>query len=91
MTTVGGAPEDDLFASGMQPGHLRIERDPTTDRHEVVPVPVALTLVDGQPLEVPVVLRTGTVLRAGDLEFSYVREQYADQGRPNGGRQAGEL
>lgn len=91
VTTVGGAPEDDLVVAGLQPGHLRIERDPTSDEYEVVPVPDALTTVGGRAVEAPVALRTGMVLRAGDLELTYAREEYADHGRPYGGRQGGEF
>lgn len=91
VTTVGGSPEDDLVVAGLRPGHLRIERDPQTDEYEVVPVPGALTTIGGRPVEAPVALRTGMVLRAGDLELTYAREEYADHGRPYGGRQGGEF
>ncbi|GGK60259.1 hypothetical protein [Ornithinimicrobium pekingense] len=91
VTTVGGAAEDDLTVPGLQPGHVRVERDASTDEYEVVPVPGALTLVGGRPVEEPVRLRTGLVVRAGELSLAYVRDEYADHGRPYGGRQGGEF
>lgn len=90
VTTVGGAPEDDLIVAGLRPGHLRIERNSSNDEYEVVPVPGALTTVGGRAVDAPVALRTGMVLRAGDWELTYAREEYADHGRPYGGRQGGE-
>lgn len=91
VTTVGGAPEDDLTVPGLHPGHVRIERDPQTDEYEVVPVPDATTTVAGREVVTPVQLRTGLVVGAGDLRLTYVRDEYADHGRPYGGRQGGEF
>ena len=48
-------------------------------------------LVGGRPVEEPVRLRTGLVVRAGELSLAYVRDEYADHGRPYGGRQGGEF
>lgn len=91
VTTVGGAAEDDLVVAGLHPGHVRIARDPATDEYEVCPVPGATTTVGGRPVDRPVPLRTGMVVRAGELELIYARAEYADHGRPYGGRQGGEF
>lgn len=90
-TTVGGAAEDDVQVQGLVPGHLRVERDPASDEYVVVPVPGATTLVSGRTVTEPVRLRTGTVVRAGELSLAYVRDEYADHGRPYGGREGGEF
>lgn len=91
VTTVGGAADDDLRVPGLLPGHVRIERDPATDEYEVVPVHDAVTLAAGQPVDAPVRLRTGLIVRAGELSLTYVRDEYADHGRPYGGREGGEF
>lgn len=90
-TTVGGGAGDDLRVPGLADGHVRIERNPETDEYEVVPVTGAVTTVGGRPVEAPVRLRTGLVVRAGGLELTYAREEYADHGRPYGGRVGGEF
>ncbi len=48
------------------------------------------TRVNGAPLDTAV-LRTGSGLRLGDWAMSFYREEYADHGRPYGGRIGGEL
>ncbi|AXH95523.1 FHA domain-containing protein [Ornithinimicrobium avium] len=90
-TTLGGAQTDDLTLPDLAPGHLRIERDPGDDEYRVVPVAGAAVLVSGRPVQTPTVLRTGTVLRVGEVVLTYVRDEYADHGRPYGGREGGEL
>lgn len=90
-TTVGGGAGDDLRVPGLRPGHLRVERNRETDEYEVVPVTDATTLVSGHPVTEPVRLRTGTVVRVGQLSLAYVRDEYADHGRPYGGREGGEF
>jgi hypothetical protein len=90
-TTVGGGAEDDLRVPGLRPGHLRVERDPASDEYEVVPVRGATTLVSGRVAEKRERLRTGTIVRVGELSLTYVRDEYADHGRPYGGREGGEF
>ena len=36
-------------------------------------------------------LRTGNLLELGNVRFSFFREEFADHGRPFGGRQGGEF
>jgi hypothetical protein len=91
VTTVGGASTDDLRLPGLEPGELRVEREPDTDEYQVVPVPNATTTVGGRPVDRPVRLRTGQTVAAGGRSFVYVREEYADHGRPYGGREGGEF
>lgn len=90
-TTMGGAETDDVTIPGLAPGHLRIERDAGDDEYRVVPVAGSTVLVSGRPVEGPVVLRTGAVLRVGEVTLSYARDEYADHGRPYGGREGGEF
>ena len=91
VTTVGGAAEDDLTVPGLRAGHVRIERDPQTDEYEVVPVAGATTTVSGEAVAESARLRTGLIVRAGEVSFTYVRDEYADHGRPYGGREGGEF
>jgi hypothetical protein len=91
VTTVGGASDDHLTLPGLRPGHVRVERDPTTDEYLVTPVEGTTTTVAGIPLERPVRLRTGAIIRTSELALTYVRDEYADHGRPYGGREGGEF
>lgn len=91
VTTIGSSPDDDLTIAGLQPGHVRVRRDPVTDEYEVVPVRGTDTTVSGVAVTAPVTLRTGATVRAGDLTLVYARDEYADHGRPYGGREGGEF
>ncbi|HSP60152.1 MAG TPA: FHA domain-containing protein [Ornithinimicrobium sp.] len=90
-TTVGGGPEDDLVLDGLAPGQLQVRRNPATDEYEVVPVPGAPVRVHGAEVDRPVPLRTGSVVSVGGWSSTYRREEYADHGRPYGGRAGGEF
>lgn len=45
----------------------------------------------GKPAPGPRVLRTGARIELGTWRLAYYREEFADHGRPHGGRQGGEL
>lgn len=90
-THIGSGDHDDLRLDGLRPGHVAIRRNPASDEYEAVPVPGSSTTVAGVEVTSPVILRTGAVVRAGDRSFTYVRDEYADHGRPHGGREGGEF
>ncbi len=86
-TTIGSDPSADICLPGIEPHHAEIEHD---ERDEFVvtslsgPVRVHGQFVDRQ------LLRTGTRLEIGDHRLVFTREEYADHGRPYGGRVGGE-
>ncbi len=90
-TTIGSGPEDDLVLEGLAPGQLQVRRNPATDEYEVVPVAGESVRVHGAEVDRPVPLRTGAVVSVGRWSLTYRREEYADHGRPYGGRAGGEF
>ena len=86
--TIGSDPSNDVVLPGLEPRHARIVHD---DADEWVVVAVAgVTRVHGAPV-VRQILRTGARVELGGHRLAYVREEYADHGRPFGGRIGGEL
>lgn len=87
VTTIGSAPECDIRLAGLEPRHAVIEHD---ERDEYVVSAVAgATRVHGV-LILRQILRTGTRLEMGSHSLVFSREEYADHGRPYGGRIGGE-
>lgn len=91
--TIGSAEGSSLLLAGVDAVHATIVHD---DRDEYV-----VTLhgvgemnanpeVDGDDTRSEV-LRTGARLALGDWTLVFTREEYADHGRPFGGREGGEL
>ncbi len=100
VTTIGSAPTADLRLEGLAPEHAEIRR---TADDEFVFVQRSRTEesllngarvqpghADGDPPHQHL-LRTGTRLQMGRWTMSYYREEYADHGRPHGGRVGGEI
>lgn len=88
-TVIGAGPEADLALPGLLPAHATVTH---TDDDEYVltaqgPVGGSANL----SAEASYTLRTGARMSIGDWRLVYVREEYADHGRPYGGRQGGEL
>ena len=87
-TTLGSAPDSDICLLGLEPRHAIIEHD---DRDEFVVTAVAGTSrVHGKALVQPQLLRTGSRLEVGSHVLVFTRDEYADHGRPHGGRIGGE-
>jgi hypothetical protein len=87
-TTIGSSPACDVVLRGLEPLHARVVHD---DRDEyVLHSPTATTRVHGAPVR-SAVLRTGTRVELGPWQLAYHREEWADHGRPYGGRIGGEL
>ena len=90
VTTIGSGPACDIQVPGLATEHAEVRHD---DLDEFVIVHLArdgVTRVNGAPVESQV-LRTGSRVEVGGLTLVYQREEYADHGRPYGGRIGGEL
>ncbi|WP_232819059.1 FHA domain-containing protein [Homoserinimonas sp. OAct 916] len=92
VTTIGSSPSADLQLPGLEPLHAEIRHDGNDEY-----VLYARGEVGGgtQPLagqeESGRILRTGARMEMGQWRMGFFREEYADHGRPYGGRQGGEL
>ncbi|MEP9363258.1 hypothetical protein ABLE68_09855 [Nocardioides sp. CN2-186] len=86
-TTIGSDPRADICLPGLAPWHAVVEHD---DLDEYVVSAVAgVTRVHGAAVDRQI-LRTGTRLEVGSHCLAFFREEYADHGRPYGGRIGGE-
>lgn len=89
-TVLGSGPDVDLQLDGMDGVQAVVNRTADDEyvlsaRSETVP-----TVVHGQH-RAEQQLRTGTRIEIGPWRLTYVRDEYADHGRPFGGRIGGEL
>lgn len=87
LTTIGSAPDSDLCLPGLEAHHAVIEHD---GRDEFV-----VTALDGATrvhgaVVAKQLLRTGSRLEVGGHRLVFLRDEYADHGRPHGGRIGGE-
>lgn len=86
--TIGSDPGCDVVLSGLEAVHARLRHD--EDDEWVVDAAAGVTRVHGGPVTSQR-LRTGSVIQVGDHRLAFYREEYADHGRPYGGRIGGEL
>lgn len=90
VTRIGSAPDADLRLEGLDDLHAEIRHD-RNDEY----VLVAHGIVGGGSStaspEQGLILRTGARIEMGRWRMGYFREEYADHGRPFGGRMGGEL
>lgn len=89
VMTIGSAPESDIRLPGLAPRHAEVHHD-EQDEFVLVRVASSDVHVNGAP-EDRALLRNATRLELGDWTLSFSREEYADHGRPYGGRIGGEL
>jgi pSer/pThr/pTyr-binding forkhead associated (FHA) protein len=88
-TRIGSRAGADLQLDGLAEDHaeIRYERG---DEYVLVDLGApGGSRVNGQPVE-QAELHTGDRIEVGDWTLSYYREEYADHGRPRGGRSGGE-
>ena len=94
-TKIGSGPDMDLKLEGLAVFHAEVRHDEQDEYvlyiHDSVdskiePVP----LTGDSPEAGRRVLRTGSPVGLGDWAMSYYREEFADHGRPFGGREGGE-
>jgi len=90
VTTIGSSPEADLCLVGLAERHAEIRRDASDEFVFVQLSQSHGSRVNGE-LVSEQVLRTSTRLELGDWTLSYYREEFADHGRPYGGRVGGEI
>jgi len=94
LIRIGSGADADIRLEGIEPAAGEIRHD---DRDEFVFVPHApgetnarlqpQEAAEGQDGEI---LRTGARFTLGDWTFVFTREEFADHGRPFGGREGGE-
>lgn len=93
VTVIGSAATADLVLPGLDAVHARIVHDDqdeyvlyvTGDGPHTQPI-----LFDGRP-KTGRILRTGALISLGSWRFAFFREEFADHGRPFGGRLGGEF
>lgn len=90
VTTIGSAPDSDIRLPGLAPRHAEVRHDEWDEFVLVRLDAVGTTKAHGAPTD-EALLRTGTRVELGGWTMSFVREEYADHGRPYGGRIGGEL
>jgi hypothetical protein len=89
-TTIGSADDCDLVLDGLAEHHAEIRRD-ELDEYSYVDLGSDIgSTVHGQAAG-EAMLRTGAIIVFGPWTVSYYREEFADHGRPYGGRQGGEF
>ena len=90
VSTIGSGPDCDIRLPGLLPVHAEV-------RHDAADEFVVVHLGRGEPVRVngePVrqrILRTATRVEVGGWTLTFARDEYADHGRPYGGRIGGEL
>lgn len=90
VTTIGGGAECDIRLLGLEPLQAEVRHDHKDDFVLVRIASAGSTKVFGRQIDTAV-LRTGCGIDLGNWHLSYVRDEYADHGRPYGGRIGGEL
>lgn len=86
--TIGSGEDAGLRLPGTEPLHAVVHHD--EDDEWVIEAVAGTTRVHGAPVERQL-LRTGARVEIGEHQLTYFREEYADHGRPYGGRIGGEL
>ncbi len=90
MTSIGSDASSDLRLEGLDGAQAEIRRD-EHDKYSFVSLSTTVpNAVNGAHVEHQV-LRTGSRIQLGTGMVTYFREEFADHGRPCGGRLGGEL
>ena len=91
VTTIGSDPGCHVVLEGLEPLHAQVLHDEDDElvllRAEGRP---EATRVNGAPVD-RALLRTAARVDLGRWTLTYFREEFADHGRPYGGRVGGEL
>jgi len=94
LTRIGSAGDADLLLAGADPLHATIRHDERDEyvltlhgEGEMNANPDTAATVEGDRSET---LRTGARFTAGPWSLVFMRDEYADHGRPFGGREGGE-
>lgn len=86
-TTIGSGEDATLRLTGLDELHAEVIHT-EDDEYVLVPHGVITGSVNGKE---PSILRTGARIQLGEWALAFFREEYADHGRPFGGRNGGEL
>ena len=90
VTTIGSGEDCDIRLPGLEPLHAEVRRD-ADDEYVLVHLGRAGgSRVNGEPVRQRI-LRTASRVELDAWTLTYYREEYADHGRPFGGRIGGEL
>jgi hypothetical protein len=90
VTTIGSDEDCDIRLAGLTGRHAEVRNDEHDEYVLVRLGRVGDTLVNGRPVDAEV-LRTASRVQLGGWTLTFYREEYADHGRPHGGRQGGEI
>lgn len=90
VSRIGSSPLADLRLTGLDDRHAEIRCDAGDEYIYVHLGHLATSTVNGARVEEKS-LHTGDRLRLGDWTMSFYREEFADHGRPYGGREGGEF
>jgi hypothetical protein len=91
LVTIGSAETQDVRLPGLEPEHGVIRREADADEWVYSDLQVsAASRVDGVPADA-VGLHHGDRLELGGVTLVFQRDEAADHGRPDGGRQGGEF
>ena len=94
-TSIGSSPQCSLTLAGIDPVHAVIHHNEddefSLELHGKGETNVNLATAEAEERRSEEVLRTGAHFTAGPWRFVYTRDEYADHGRPFGGREGGEL
>jgi predicted component of type VI protein secretion system len=90
VTVIGSAPDADLQLDGLEGHHAEIRLGEGDEYVWVDLGTAAGSRVDGAPMGSQG-LHTGDRIEIGDYTLTYAREEFADHGRPDGGREGGEF
>jgi hypothetical protein len=90
VTTIGSAEGCDIRLPGLEPQHAEVRHDADDEYVLVHTARLGTSRVNGEPVRQRI-LRTASRVQLGGWTLSFYREEYADHGRPFGGRIGGEL
>lgn len=88
---IGSAPDNDIVLPGIEPQHARIDHDEHDEYVLTLLGPGEMNALSRSDDSRSEVLRTGAQFTMGEWTLVFMREEFADHGRPYGGRQGGEL
>lgn len=93
VTIIGSSGAADLILPGLEPQHARIVHD---ERDEYVLYVAGSERASDKPVLLESsspgrILRTGALITLGEWRLAFFREEFADHGRPFGGRVGGEF
>ena len=95
LVTIGSGADAQLVLAGTKPLHAEVRHQPDDEYllvlHAEAETPIEPTPLDPAGNDGALVLRTGARFTLGDWALVFQRDEFADHGRPYGGRQGGEL